>query len=268
MINDRGYHAAHLLVLLALGSSALNSSSHAVEAASAATIEVNYNEGLLTGVVRNAPLVDALQMIAKQANFSLVVRGNLSKLVTYSFENIATDEAIRLLLGNTSRLMTFQHPRARDGAQVPVMLVVNASSDRSTSSPPLHEDMRSRLKHPDVVVRVSAVRQLATERLAGDFELLVQALRTEEDPGLRQVAAAALTGFHDKPAAAALMSVLTDGDPSPTVRKQAARSLGTLHSDKAARLSDWGARRALAKAARSDPDETVRRAASAVLTKW
>lgn len=263
-----------VLAVSGLGASSFNPMAHAAEERPAATIDVSYDQGLLTAVIRDAPLTDVLRTIAERANLSVEIHGELTELVTYSFENTPLQKAIGAILGDNSWLMIYRPSNDRARGQVPAMLAVYGTSGApagtaekpalpatAPQSPTPNNDPIRKLEHPKAQVRLSAIRQLATEKMEGDVEFLAEVLASDEDPAIRQQAGAALAEFRGKQAAAALTAALTDGgDPSPAVRQQAVWSLGALR--------DENTRWALEAAAQSDPDETVRRAASAVLSKW
>ncbi len=67
-----------------------------------ANIHIAIEQGLLTVDLRNVPLAEVLQAIAKTAAFGLTLRGDLSTPVTWSFTGVPLAKGIKRLVGNNS----------------------------------------------------------------------------------------------------------------------------------------------------------------------
>ncbi|HEX7418587.1 MAG TPA: HEAT repeat domain-containing protein, partial [Thermoanaerobaculia bacterium] len=124
----------------------------------------------------------------------------------------------------------------------------------ASSLPPLRDALSS---EPDAAVRGNIVEALAKIGGATELPALTQVLQHDKDEIVRARTASALGKAHLSGAVDALVSAL--GDESASLRAGAAEALGEI--------GDPRARSALEKAARSDPDSSVRTSAAAALGK-
>ncbi len=266
---------------------------------SRATIEVAVRQGLLSVNLRDAPLADVLQAIGEQAGFRVIIKGDLSAPVTWSFTQAPVDKALRRLLQNTSSVLIYAP--SRDGGIGPLVEVIvletkadaaartaqiarmipakRTGGSRKTAVVSLNDDREDRLR---------AVQRLANKPDAAATKDLALLLSEDEDPMIRRIAAIALGKIGGARAEAALTGALEDEDslvrgraiqalarkwghkavgslgktlmkdPDPTVRRQAALSLG--------RMSGEEALEAL-QAAQGDADYAVRRAVAFALAR-
>ena len=83
----------------------------------AGTVDVQFEEGLLTFKADNAQLIDVLRGIAEKARFRTVLRGDLSKPITMSVAGIALVTGIWRLIGDATVIMVHDSPRGE--GQVP-----------------------------------------------------------------------------------------------------------------------------------------------------
>jgi len=253
--------------------------------AGAAVVAVALQGERLTLDARGAPLAAVLEAIAAEVGFALVVRGDLDRSVTQSFERLALDRAIRRVVGRDALLM-MRYARAPPGRQLVEVHVRAASGTRvvraaaaAAPAASLDADRPTRVGEVRRLARrgdASAVaglarhleedddrvvRRLVVESLGeiGDPRALpaLAAALDDDDPTLRGRAIAALRAVGGARAAAAIGEALHE-DPDPRIRRMAARALGRMDHDAAM---------AALEAAQTDPNENVRASVEAALTR-
>jgi hypothetical protein len=107
---------AGLLLIAAIVS--LNHSGQdavAAENAPPAMAEMAIREGLLSVKLRHAPMADVLLAIGAQAGFEVIIRGDLSAPVTWSFSDLPLDEGIRRLLADSALVMIYAPSQGQAG---------------------------------------------------------------------------------------------------------------------------------------------------------
>ena len=258
----------------------------AVEAeAGPAVVEVAIQGELLTLDAQGAPLAAVLEAIAAEVGFALVVRGDLDRSVTQSFESLAVDRAIRRLVGRDSLMMRYarEPPARRQVVEVRVYAasetpVVRAAAAAAPAAS-LEADRQTRVREVRRLARRGdaraiaelarylevgddrVVRRLAVESLGeiGDpraIPALAEAL-SNDDPTLRGRAIVGLRQVSGGRAAEVIGEALHQ-DPDPRIRRMAARALGRMDHDAAM---------AALEAAQTDPNENVRATVEAALTR-
>ncbi len=264
----------------------------AAEHAPPATNEVTARAGLLTVKLHDAPMVDVLLAIGAQADFEVIIRGDLGAPVTWSFSDLPLDKGIRRLLDDSSLIMIYAPSQGHAGVRPLVKVIaLGASGDAADGTAPAARTMptnKTEVSQEAVAVslndgredRLRAVQRLAIIPDAAASKDLALLLSQDEDPLIRQIAAIALGKIGGAGAEAALTAAL--GDEDSLVRERAIQALAkwgpeavgslvkTLMKDPApnvrrqaalslGRMSGEGALDAL-QAAQADPDYAVRQA--------
>jgi hypothetical protein len=203
-------------------------------------IQVEFRDGFLTLEAREASLDDVLRAIGEEAGFKVVIKGDLSALVSQSFSGLPLNRGLRQLAGRLSFVMSYgasgrlQHltllrdATAGEGAApAPEVLIVYEPSQAE-----MEAWILKRLAHEDRQLRVIGVRRL--KRLEPDVavEIAAEVLKDDPDPIVRGQAAATLGKVGGDSAASLLDEVLADEDAS--VRNHAVRALAALDGDLAA----------------------------------
>ena len=129
---------ARIILMSMLFGVALDGGSVLADAAKAETptalIEVKVREGLLTFNARGAPLADVLRAIGEKADFTVIIRGNLSTPVTRSLSDIPLEKAISRLVGENTWLMIYRPSDSERQASAPLRLQVYAKRTRDTGT--------------------------------------------------------------------------------------------------------------------------------------
>ncbi len=291
-----------LPLLLLAAAFALNSCGRTAlgaEGTPLTTPEVALHDGLLSVRAIDVPLAELLRAIGAQAGFQVIVKGDLSPPVTWSFADVPVAEALRRLLQNANSVLI--HAPAPGGGAGPLveLRVWPGRGDAAESAAKVARTIRTNkgkpagrtpLVSPDDRRddRLRAVRRLANRPNASAGKDLALLLSEDEDPLIRRIAAIALGKLRLPEAKAALKEALSDEDTQ--VRRRAIQGLGKTWGKEAveplsvalARDSDPGVRRQAAlrlgrifseaayrvlDAARFDTDDSVRRAVLAGLAR-
>ncbi len=235
----------------------------AAENASPATNEVAVREGLLTVELRDAPMADVLLAIGAQAGFEVIIRGDLSAPVTWSFSDIPLDKGIRQLLDDSSLIVIYAPSQGPAGVRPLVKVIaLGARGDAAARTTPVAQTMpseKTELSQETAAVslnddredRLRAVQRLAIIPDAATTKELTLLLSQDEDPLIRRIAAIALGNNGGAGAEAALTAALKDEDS--LVRGRAIQA-----------LAKWGPKTvgSLVRLLMKDPDPTVRRQAA------
>jgi len=271
----------------------------AAENAPPATSEVAVRKGLLSVKLRDAPMADVLLTIGAQAGFEVIIRGDLSAPVTWSFSDLPLDKGIRRLLDDSSLIMIYAPLQGQAGVRPLIKVIaLGARGDAAAGTAPVARTMptrKSELSQETAAVsliddredRLRAVQRLAILPDAAATTDLALLLSQDEDPLIRQIAAIALGRIGGAGAEAALTAALEDEDS--LVRGRAIQALAksgpeavgllvkALMKDPApsvrrqaalslGRMSGEGALDVL-QAAQADPDYAVRQAVDFALTR-
>jgi hypothetical protein len=245
-------------------------------------LAVQVEEGLLSVDVHDTPLGEVLEAIAEQAALTIEVHGGGGTRVTESFAGVRLDEGLRRLTrGHDVILIYGGTPRDANEARLVEAHVWEASAPAG----------RLALDPSERAARLKAIREMmwfARQRQPDALASLAGML-SDPDPAVRASAAAALGSLGGPEAAAALTGALGDQDAS--VRMSALSALGRRREESAvgsmaqvlARDQDARVRRAAVwalatlkaeeayraiEAAASDPDASVRGAATGALRAW
>lgn len=242
------------------------------------TLEVTVEQGLVTVDVRQAPLADVLRRIGERAGFALTIRGDLNRPVTQGFSGVLLEDGLRRLTRGESVALVYASRRPGGPPRLTELLVYAA--------PPRLARPRESAFRPAKFQRIFA---LARRRDAAAVADLAGFLAGDPDPLVRSRAADALGGIEGAAAIAALTRARADeaasvrirvlmalrrlegpaavgslrdalvADPDASVRRAAARAIGTLRIETA---------RAALESALGDREESVRRAVTAALQNW
>jgi hypothetical protein len=257
------------------------SSLHAAEEPAlvpASVIEVSVRDDLVTLRARNAPLIAVLEEIAAQAGFTFKPRGNLNRIIGWSFTGIPVEVAIRRLLRRESSVMTY-HPATSGRSLVLAKVVAWDTTDRSAADISIEQTILRRDPEPDETTDLRlafktprleafletlepADRDRARQRLAElpeetSTEAITALLSKDEDPTVRTIAVIGLGSMREESAKEALFEALADGDRQ--VRLQAIYALGKLWGDDALE--------SLGEVLLKDPDPVVRRDAAITMAR-
>jgi hypothetical protein len=239
------------------------------EESTPASIVVHVEQGLLSIDVRNAPLGNVLEAIAKQASFRLETKGDLDTPVTWSFANVPVDRGIQRLLRNISSVMLYAPSDAGKTGHLVAIHTLRRKTDRANDStrvartfppPPIHQTTDAEGSQPRPTVnldddrgdRLRAVRRLIRKPNAASVKDLALLLSQDEDPVIRRIAASGLGKLRVPEVRAALREALSDEDS--LVRRRAIQGLGKA----------WGheAVEPLSEALVGDPEPSNRRQAA------
>lgn len=191
----------------------------------AATIEVSVDRGLLTLETRDAPLEDVLHAIAEHADFRVVIKGDHSMLVTWSFSDAPVADAVRRLLQTKKFVMSVA------AGQVTELRTLGASVDSPilparSPRPGSLVALTKALTDEDPSVRRRAIQDLDGTWHTGARRALGEVLLKDPDPQNRRLAAVTLGRIGGKAAIDAMRSA--PPDPNPEVRKAVLASLAQL----------------------------------------
>ncbi len=255
-----------LPLLLLAAAFALNLSARDVVADEGTPLgapEVALRHDLLSVRAIDVPLAGLLRAIGEKAGFEVIIKGDLSGPVTWSFADVPVEEGVRRLLHDTSSVMIYA--RVQDGGTGSLAKVITfhqnvdlvAGHSRVARTIPTQETGVSQ-ETPIVSPsdhredRLAAVRHLANRLDASASKDLALLLFEDEDPLIRRIAAIALGKLRLPEAKAALKAALSDEDTQ--VRRRAIQGLGKA----------WGkeAVEPLSVALAEDPDPGVRRQAA------
>ena len=271
----------------------------AAENASPSANEVAVRDGLLSVKLRDAPMGNVLLAVGAQAGFEVIIRGDLSAPVTWSFSDVPLDKGIRRLLDDSPLVMIYAPSQGQVGARPLIKVIaLGAGGDAATGTVPVARTMPANNTevsqqtaavglNDDLADRLRAVQRLAIMPDAAATRDLALLLSQDEDSLIRQIAAIALGKIGGARAEAALTAALQDeeslvrGRAIQALAKWGPDALGslveTLMKDPApnvrrqaalslGRMSGAGALDAL-QAAQADPDYAVRQAVIFALSR-
>ena len=99
--------AGFLLIVAALFLSLQNSLIHAEEAHPAADLDIAFEHGLLTVILRDAPLAHVLRTIGERTDFRVVIRGDFDVRVTDAFAGVPADKGVLRLAGDHTLVLVY-----------------------------------------------------------------------------------------------------------------------------------------------------------------
>ncbi len=237
-----------------------------------ATVQVELDGDRLTIKAENASLRDILQAVAKAGQFPLRLEAPLTEKLTVQIDRKPVLEALDSLLEDQSNLI--RYTRKPDGVRVEEVLVFapSPSADRTArarreevsapgaSAVPAGEAPAS----TGAAAEASRPKKLVTalDLLTGDQaetgrSMLVDLMKTDEDPGVRQQALFALGSAPTIPLPEVAKAAVADEDPS--VRLVALKILADKAQD------DPSAQSVFRQISQNDKDEQVRQVATALL---
>jgi len=271
----------------------------AAENAFPAVNEIAVRKGLLTVNLRDAPMANVLMAVGAQAGFDVIIRGDLSAPVTWSFSDLPLDKGIRRLLDDRPLVMIYAPSQGQAGVR-PLLKVIalGARGDAGDGTTPVARTMPARKTEvsrntaavsldDDRENRLRAVQRLAIMPDAAATKDLALLLSQDEDALIRQIAAIALGNIGGAGAQDALTAALQDeeslvrGRATQALAKWGPESVGLLVEllvrDPAANVRRQAAlglgrmrgERAMdaLQAAQADPDYAVRQAAFFALSR-
>jgi HEAT repeat protein len=255
--------AGLLLIPAIVSSNHSGQDAVAAENAPPAMVEMAIREGLLSVKLRHAPMADVLLAIGAQAGFEVIIRGDLSAPVTWSFSDLPLDEGIRRLLAGSALVMIYTPSQGQAGLRpLAKVIALGAGGDAAVRNAAVARTIPARKTevsqetaavslNGDHENRLRAVQRLAIIPDAAATEDLTLLLSQDEDPLIRRVAAIAMGRMGGAGAEAALTAALEDEDS--LVRGRAIQA-----------LAKWGPKAvgSLVKMLMEDPDATVRRQAA------
>jgi HEAT repeat protein len=233
-----------MVLLLSLGLlfvTATGAAAGSVPAAPGAgpVTEVRVDNGRLSVRLQDAPLGDLLRIIGQQAGLTVTLRGDFSRPVTLSFENVPMEEAIRRLVRGDSVAFSYAdaaNPRqaALSGVWVlgatpggePQVVVEAApptspsevaagapSPDATDGSAPVPGGSNADRTKRAASDRIRAIQDLARTEGVAAASALHDALRHENEARVRLAAVGALASMRTEEARAGLESAAKDPDP-------------------------------------------------------
>ena len=251
------------------------------------TIQVEYQDGLLTLRTMNAPLVKIIEAIGKETGYQTLVFGEVESKLTRSFEAAPLEQVLRQLLEGVSNAMRF------DDSQTPrltqVLLYGSGTSDTAYEFLPSAGPANALISQALDSEKASDIEAIRARAFAGDPEAAIELaslLREDPDPAVRGEVAAILGEIGDAVAVTALETGVRDKDRQ--VRFRSIRSLATIssgqstqvlaetmlnHTDRRTRLlAVWGLGKqsgplaiSYLEAALSDDDELIRQSVNRAL---
>lgn len=216
---------------------------------------ITMQNGLLTVKLRGTPLSQVLKRIARQAGFTVIVKGAIEQPVTDEFSFLVLEKGIRRLLQGKNFIFVYApekraddaHPRLKEvrifsrGAGAGEYYSATAPQAFCASGTQGSEATRKRhsipcsvgeaLQSEDPKVRLKAVESLRKIGGKEAVEVLIAAL-SDIDPVVRRHVTAAFLEVGDKQAIEPLSSVLlTDEDQQ--VRRRAVEALLEIADERA-----------------------------------
>ena len=194
------------------------------------TIQVEYQDDLLTLRTMNAPLVKIIEAIGKKAGYQTLVFGEVDGKLTRSFEAAPLEQVLKQLLEGFSNAMRF------DDSQTPrltqVLLYASATSDTANEFLPSAGPANTLSSQALDSERAKDIEAIRVRALAGDPDAAIELaslLREDTDPAVRAEVAVILGQIADAVAVTALETGVRDNDRQ--VRFRSIRSLTTIRSD-------------------------------------
>lgn len=239
-----GVVASLILGALPAAPSAYGAGTEGSESTPAVAVMVR--DGFVSVEARNTALGNIIKAIAEQADFELVDKSDSDQKVTWSMKYVPVEEAIRLLLGRYSWVLTYG--TNAEGALLPVAGLYILRS----GGPPAGEQPVQRATHSFVQIereeQFLVLQQLIQQpdpAVAVDLALL---LTNREEAAIRRMATIALGHLQVPEAKEALVEALDD--ENTTVRRSAVMGLGRM----------WGNRafEDISRVLSDDPDPIVR----------
>lgn len=251
------------LVAALLASVVVTAGAGGVAATPEGPLEVDYANGALSLRAEDVPLARVLSAVAEEADFRLLVEGDLTRPITRSLARVPLDRGLERLLDGVSYLRIYESFGGRPvlaelrvlaspvgEGRAPMSAVVLRQAPRTAPTP----DQTARLEAAEEE-RLQRVRRLQAERGSDVAQELSLYLQRDPSATVRRIAAAGLARQGGIEARAALTAALEDADSQ--VRRQALLALAQR----------WGpeASPALAGTLANDPDAEARAMAARML---
>lgn len=206
---------------------------------------IHYENDRLTMRVKDVPVGDVLEEIARQSDLTLVLHEPMQAAISIEFYRLSLEDALRRILGEQGFALEYAQPSSREVQQPvskPEMLWVFAKGQESRgtdalvgeptvrSSPHLEADLgdptaNAMLTSSDPWEREEAVEALGKQGQPEAVEVLGLALEDASEE-VREAAIHALVRIGGDHAAQTVAVALRDRDDS--IRKEAVEALGKI----------------------------------------
>jgi hypothetical protein len=161
---------------------------------SGARIEIAVERGVLTAIIRNAPLAAALEELSRRTRVAIVVAEGLEdELVSVDLKNVGVDEGLRALLGNYDTFFYYGLTGQQSSAALAAVWVYRKGEAATLRPAPLEswavmKDLEIAVRDHDPVVRERAYEALMSRPDRASRNLVILAIRgaSESDSDLRE----------------------------------------------------------------------------------
>jgi HEAT repeat protein len=221
---------------------------------------VSVADGRLTLEADDAPVMDVLRRLAEAKIVTVIGEPTVERRVSLTLSDVPLAEALKRILGDLRYIASYDEG-AGARAAVEIRFLGPGSGPRDVAAappaPPTPEWVTRAAANPERSARMRAIQALARQRTAEATTTLVGMMRDDADATVRERAAAALVEIGGRDLGSAFLAALSDA--APFVRVQAIRGLARVQPDAAVPP--------LTRAAESDTDAAVRRAATEALAR-
>ena len=161
---------------------------------SGARIDIAVERGLLTAIIRNAPLVAAVEELSRRTRVAIVVAEGLEdELVSVQLKNVGVAEGLRALLGNYDTFFYYGLSGQQSSAALAAVWVYRKGEAATLRPAPLEswavmKDLEIAVRDHDPVVRERAYEALMSRPDRASRNLVILAIRgaSESDSDLRE----------------------------------------------------------------------------------
>lgn len=227
---------------------------------SSATMEITYQDDLISAEFVDVPLIDILQQLKQKFGFKGHFHGDLTEQITLSFSSIPLEKCLRLLTASHSLSVatrqTAKMPEQDEGKQIAEIWVFSRSSTSKTvnitPAAPLRplpgSDDNTTSASEDMLEQVENAEQ---ESISSEQELIEQ---NAEEPSRRQTIKN-LAAIGDSDSVIAMAEFSRDADKE--VRKLTVNGISSIESEESTRV--------LGQVLLDEPDPEIRKIALSAL---
>lgn len=200
--------------------------AHGAVAKDGPTVDIRFQQGLISVQSENATLAEVLRAVAGETGIQLHIRDeDFQQKSPWSLVDRPLLEAIRQLAGTHNMAITFADRSSQETARRISSLWIFGNTAASqaaleaamaVASPDTAEQVRAKtheeLSDPDPLVRLGAIQRLADSEDRNDVMILTRVMLEDDDPAVREQARSALEKLTGEAAAVTVENGLGDAD--------------------------------------------------------
>ncbi len=200
--------------------------AHGAVAKDGPTVDIRFQQGLISVQSENATLAEVLRAVAGETGIQLHIRDeDFQQKSPWSLVDRPLLEAIRQLAGTHNMAITFADRSSQETARRISSLWIFGNTAASqaaleaamaVASPDTAEQVRAKtheeLSDPDPLVRLGAIQRLADSQDRNDVMILTRVMLEDDDPAVREQARSALEKLTGEAAAVTVENGLGDAD--------------------------------------------------------